>query len=324
MINLEHGKKERKKDWRLILTICVALATFHSLFWDASIIQQLGYVYDASAFEPFGAAAVENGPVEDPNRPFVKYWLDFEKAYTMKYMPLVRCPMKERVPLSEEFEKILNVATYIRTNLKIIAVGDSVLVQLFETFLEALDPDVDSMESIKADEQNRTRTATKYRTLYRDAWHFHSLTTVGAPTNGGGAVALLRMVGFLMKEGRGKKPPNASPNKDGWGGFRVQHVEEILAHNYSIPIGSNASEDLHTIESFDAMIYRIPHGWLDLGQITKEKILKSVLFAQELFGIRTVILPSLYLIVSKPSFMFVYLNAMRYSRMGDSQIFDCI
>jgi hypothetical protein len=55
----------------------------------------------------------------------------------------------------------------------------------------------------------------------------------------------------------------------------------------------------HDLNSFDVMLFRIPHGWLPASIVTRERLEKSLLLARELFGVRTIIIQTLFLNVSR-------------------------
>eukprot|EP00536_Pseudo-nitzschia_multiseries_P019153 jgi/Psemu1/293770/fgenesh1_pg.3980_\ len=172
-----------------------------------------------------------------------------------------------RVELSPPLVDVLNVTALLRTNLKIISVGDSVGMQFHEVLEEALQrPEPQTEPQIVEIEPH------PYRTVYQNAWGAHESVSVAAPVHGGGALAAFRMTGLLLEEGRGKPPPNDGPDQrsGAGGGFRS------------------------TIESFDAMIFRLPHGWLPASSFTRERLEASLRLAQELFGVRTVIIQSLF------------------------------
>lgn len=52
---------------------------------------------------------------------------------------------------------------------------------------------------------------------------------------------------------------------------------------------------LKTVQKFDAMVFRIPHGWLTLDEITQETLVESLNLAHEVFGVKTIIVMTLYL-----------------------------
>jgi len=205
-----------------------------------------------------------------------------------------------RVELSDPLQNILNVTTSIQTNLKIMSVGDSVGIQ-FHNILE---------EAMTRDEKGKTVENNNFhRVVYQTAWGNHESVSATGPVNGGGALAAFRMTGWLVEEGKGRPPPNASPKTHGGaGGWLPEHVEQLLQHNYSINHTTNTTTTANsndkintnatTANEFDAMIYRIPHGWMKLRVITKDRLKESLILARKLFGIRTAIVQTLFLNVS--------------------------
>ncbi len=87
--------------------------------------------------------------------------------------------------------RVLEFTTTIVTSLKIMLIGDSVLVQ----FSELLDEMLGGLE-------------LKSRKVLWHAWKDHSGSTIVAPTRGGGVSALLRMTGLLSLSNKGKRPAN--------------------------------------------------------------------------------------------------------------------
>jgi hypothetical protein len=242
---------------------------------------------------------------KDGNKVFLSYRLEYDKPYKVKYGPHTQCAVGTktnkfgrkpitRVGLSQSLSKILNVTAYLRTNLKIISVGDSVSMQFHQVLEEALQP------------PPTTTGDETYRTMYQYAWKGHESVVVTAPVNGGGALAALRMTGLLLEEGRGKPPPNAGPNQtDASGGWLPEHVRQILDHNYTTTTtvmdidSGETTTSTQSIEAFDVMIFRIPHGWLQASIVTRERLEKSLSLARELFGVRTIIIQTLFLNVSQ-------------------------
>ena len=264
--------------------------------------------------------AVVNNHDQYGNKPFVRYWLEYDKPYSLVYANTTgqckiglthnkwgRKPIL-REGLDKSLSKILDVTTYLQTNLKIITVGDSVAMQFHQVLEEAVEP------------PPKTRTTddvglgignqTTYRTLYQSAWEGHESVSVSAPVNGGGALAAFRMTGLLLREGRGKPPPNEGPNlTTAAGGWLPQHVRQILAHKYTAVERGNDNGVTSTTNSFDVMIFRIPHGWLPASIVTRERLEKSLSLARDLFGVRTVIIQTLFLNVSSQSHKFRYIFA---------------
>jgi hypothetical protein len=210
---------------------------------------------------------------------FVAYQLHYDQPYNITFGHQTTCKVGitankwgrkqiKRVPLSPPFQQILGVTTTWATNLKVISVGDSVGMQFHEMLEEA--------------------AGISYHTrhVYHNAWGEHESVSISAPTHGGGVLAAFRMTGMLLPSGKGRPPPNAGPQKtDGAGGWLPEHVQQLLMHTY--PTGAGGTH--RRVESFDAMVYRIPHGWLSLDKVTTESLTRSLLLANELFGVRMVI-----------------------------------
>jgi hypothetical protein len=229
---------------------------------------------------------------------FIHYQLYHgDRPYNLTFGPWTRCRLGvtfnkrgkkpiERVPLSKQFADILNVTTYIQTNMKIISIGDSVGMQFQEVLEEAAG-------GVWQDNLSGRRV------VYHNAWGEHESVAITAPlrhTNG--ALAAFRMTGLLLQDGKGKSPPNAGPNmRTGAGGWMPDHVHELRTHPY-FNRTTTLSVTPKSVQSFDAMLFRIPHGWLTLDVITKEKLTEALLLANELFGVHTVIIHTLFLNVS--------------------------
>jgi len=95
---------------------------------------------------------------------------------------------------------------------------------------------------------------------------------------GGGVVAGWRITDLLRKD-RENKP---LPNEPG-GGWIRSDIHELLNHTMNH----------ETIGSFDVVVFRIPHGWITLNNITEPALNESVVLANELFGAKNVIFLSL-------------------------------
>jgi hypothetical protein len=198
------------------------------------------------------------------DRPYNITYGYFTKCYVgVKANKWGRKPIK-RVALAPDFAGVLGVTTTLETNLKILSLGDSVGMQ-FHQLLE---------EAAGALWQNRQR--------YQFAWGGHESTSVAAPVDGGGVLAAFRMTGMLLEAHRGQAPPNA-----GGGGWLPEHVQQLLNHTYRY--------DKHqkVVERFDAMIFRIPHGWLKLEDITEATLTESLMMAHKLFAVQTAIVLTL-------------------------------
>jgi hypothetical protein len=221
-------------------------------------------------------------PDDDDDKPFISYQMvhtntNDNRPYNLTFGYFTKCylgvktnkhgrkPIR-RVPLAPPLERILGTAiTTVRTNLKIIMVGDSVGMQFHQLLEEA------------------AGATWNHRTLYQFAWGAHESVSVAAPVEGGGVLGAFRMTGMLLEAARGKAPPNA-----GGGGWLPEHVKQLLTHTYY-----DQNDKHRVVREFDSMIFRIPHGWLKLNEITAQTLTESLHMAHALFGIQTAVLLTL-------------------------------
>ncbi len=145
---------------------------------------------------------------------------------------------------------ILDFSAFIETDLKILFIGDSVMLQLGEAF--------NQMVHERRDNEER----------------YH----IVAPTRGGGVAAIWRMTGLLSKSMQGKLPVKLA-NHPG-GGWSKKDIAKLLNHEYKNK----------TVGRFDTVVYRVMHGWMPSKDITHARLVEAVELAHELLGAETVIL----------------------------------
>ena len=115
-----------------------------------------------------------------------------------------------RVPSSG---RVLDFTVSMSTDLKVLFVGDSVMVQL----AQAVDEFFGGRE-------------LGSRTVLRESWTNHDGQLVVAPTRGGGVSAMWRMTGLISAANKGKAPAN-SPG----GGWDDADIQRFLSHSYRRP-----------------------------------------------------------------------------------------
>lgn len=125
-----------------------------------------------------------------------------------------------------------------------ITMGDSVGVQIAQGL----------------DEAAGTKPQSNNRTTLKCEWGDHPAIVLNDLGNGN-ALATYRLLGMLGKVGKGKWRPN-QPWKFGYGGWLQEDIDNLLNHSSNV-------------DRFDAMIFRIPHGWMRLEDITQEKSKKQ-------------------------------------------------
>mmetsp|Transcript_46375 Transcript_46375/g.113078 ORF Transcript_46375/g.113078 Transcript_46375/m.113078 type:complete len:470 (-) Transcript_46375:139-1548(-) len=175
-------------------------------------------------------------------------------TYNETYNLYYQC--NNRRPLPDELRPLLEFTTKVSTSKKILFMGDSVSIQLSQIFEEA--------------------AGSKGRSVLKYSWGTHEGIHV-ANVNGGGVVAGYRILHLLRHVGLRKLLPNAPG-----GGWRVNDVHDLL-NNYT------TFHNNETIGSFDVMVFRIPHGWIHLSEITEQNLFETVEIAGSLFGVKKVI-----------------------------------
>jgi hypothetical protein len=195
--------------------------------------------------------------------------------YNNTFNPYYRCG-GDRFPLPEPLERALNFTTAVSTDLKILIMGDSVGKQFAHGFEEAAG----------ATHENRH--------VLRYSWGLHEGLTLSAPVRGGGQVAGWRITGMLTEQAENKPLPNSNA-----GGWVREDATALLNHSSSHDIlGEGSGEDGHNKKTgyFDSMVFRIPHGWIQLKKITEKSLQQTVKLAHELFGVSTVVFVSMPMI----------------------------
>jgi hypothetical protein len=209
-------------------------------------------------------------PIGAPDSPF---------RYNNAFNPYYKCDPTQRLALPEPIQRQLNFTTTVSTNLKILIMGDSVGIQIFQGFEEA------------------AGGTFANRQVLRYSWGTHEGLVLSAPVRGGGQVAGWRITGMLTKSGENMPLPNNSG-----GGWVREDATALL--NHSLSMESNVelehaspsrttSTTNRTMGSFDCMVFRIPHGWIRLSQITQESLKQTVQLAHELFGVSTIVFVSM-------------------------------
>jgi len=189
----------------------------------------------------------------------ITYSLHRNGSYHDYFNLYYRCPGRKVFPPILETPGVFDFATQISLHgLKIIVMGDSVGVQ----FAQGLD------EAVGTPQNSSTRHVLK------NEWGTHAAIVLNDLGNGN-AVATYRLLGMLGKFGENHWRPN-QPGRRGYGGWLGKDVVDLFNHS-------------SRVKAFDAMVFRIPHGWISLESITEEKLEETVALAHELFGVSSVI-----------------------------------
>ncbi|KAL9184236.1 hypothetical protein ACHAXT_002322 [Thalassiosira profunda] len=157
------------------------------------------------------------------------------------------------LPPSLSGRTVLNFTTTVSTDLKIAFIGDSIS----EQFAQAFDA------TVIGDGYERTRLALTYRNG-RNKENVHNcfsqaITLVDHRYSDDGKVLDTRYF----------RPPES-------------------------PVAPGTSDALpHSVGAFDAAVLRVPHGWMKIEQITRERIVEAINLANEHLGATTIIVATL-------------------------------
>jgi hypothetical protein len=85
------------------------------------------------------------------------------------------------------------------------------------------------------------------------------------------------------------------PHEPGGGWTRKDLTALITGQRYQATVVTHhkAGTALPPWPLFDSLIFRIPHGWITLAQVTQQDVLETIALAHELLGVRTVLFVSM-------------------------------
>lgn len=161
-----------------------------------------------------------------------------------------------RKPLPEEIAShLIQDDVHIKTNLRILTIGDSVAMQLFQMLRESMG--LQSEKLVQLD---------------------NSLDWNDYPNVGYGVVnqqlGLFGVKNLLLHNNE-----NKTYDFQGWNCSTVQRMIQALSPN-----------DANETKPFDVVIIQIPHRWLNLKQVYLNNIYETLQLTQELFGYKKAIM----------------------------------
>mmetsp|Transcript_24849 Transcript_24849/g.49691 ORF Transcript_24849/g.49691 Transcript_24849/m.49691 type:complete len:482 (+) Transcript_24849:100-1545(+) len=205
--------------------------------------------------------------------------------------------------LSPTLQKYFNFIASIHTDLKIIFIGDSISAQFAQAFDSAA-LDVGQEDSVRAKD---TMSVTSPDVV---------CMSISSPIRGGGVSAFWRVTNLLLKEN------NRWPAHCAW--VTKQHWNEgqaltFLSHEYNstkLVMPSNAeynqnsrtstefwqqkklasikTGNVNVVNTFDAAIMRLPHGWLELDYMNNAtRINEAIKTTYRVLGATTIVIPTL-------------------------------
>lgn len=209
-----------------------------------------------------------------------------------------RCGGNADLPPTLSKSTILNFTTSISTNLNLLFLGDSIA----EQFSQSWDA------SVLGAGYETHRFAKTYRNG-PDNINVHNCLSVSAPIRGGGVSAFWRIATLMSEVTQTNDFINLCDHKvKTWSGKQafdlVSHqyanIDMTNDKQYAHHIKKNTTfgvvdltDDAKSVNAFDAIIMRIPHGWLTLQQITRERIVNAINLSNRHTGAHTVIISTL-------------------------------
>jgi hypothetical protein len=210
---------------------------------------------------------VSSSPADERNFPRITFSLEDAKTrYTNRfgdYSYINMCNSRGELP--EEIQTGLGhvFAARVETDLKILFVGDSVAFQFFQIFEEAVG------------------SVPEYRQVFGGGRQGKEDLALSPAIQGGGVVGGWKLTGMLRRSGEGK---NTMTRTGAW----ERKDTDILLQQYSV-FAMNGTKHETALGRFDAMIFRLPHGWESLETFTEASFAETANLAGELFGVSTVI-----------------------------------
>ena len=168
--------------------------------------------------------------------------------------------------------RVLDFTTTISTNLNILQIGDSITMQLAEA--------IDEMLLTKEQHGNRLTLSVLPE--------IGTSGTIVAPTAGGGVHGAWRLTGLWsyakkgMPENLGQRGyRHAEPLGEMAGGWNDFNWRRFTRHEYKKLNGEK------TTPNFDAIIFRVPFGWMEVETITRARIIEAAEMAKKILGAST-------------------------------------
>merc|ERR1719253_2538941 len=191
-----------------------------------------------------------------------------------------RCGAPERragLPPSLAGRAVLNFTTAVATDLRIAHAGDS----LGQQFVQGFDAAV-----LGGGHEGRRAVLREY--FYEGRIYSHNCLSVAAPVRGGGISAYWRTTDLLSAANRRRDAACAreelpEKRRTGWS---TEQALALVGHRYPAPAardGTGAAAGEATTNAtwfpvgpFDGVVMRIPHGWMDISDITRERLVESI------------------------------------------------
>jgi len=210
----------------------------------------------------------------------------------------------ERLPLPPEMRPFFNFTTSIRTNLKILVMGDSLGAQLSEYLQHVV---------LVGSRSNNDNAVVLKRLNNRPSIHVAAPLITDGNNNrssaialkGSGAIAGYTMIGMFLPEQHGWAPANFNR---GWSLDYVKGLRDYVSNATSSSLTTTTLKKNITLGlqmenyvvsasasgDFDVFVFRIPSpSWIKLEEVTEESLRATLELANQLFGVRVVVFISM-------------------------------
>ena len=177
------------------------------------------------------------------------------------------------MPPSLSHGGLFDFTTTVSTNLNILFMGDSLAHQFSQGFEAAV---------LGRGHEDKRKVFLKYVVKGKQ---FDCLAT-SAPIRGGGVTSFWRYTQMFDRSKRKRIHPCYIMERN-WG---ENFIYNLLDHEYAAPAAPETGEKGRTINGFDAVVIRLPHGWMKAEEITRERIEEVIHFCSEMLGARAVII----------------------------------
>ncbi|CAB9511164.1 expressed unknown protein [Seminavis robusta] len=196
--------------------------------------------------------------------------------YNSTFSPYYHCHKDDRVDLPPPIARVLNYTTRVTTDLRLLLMGDSVGIQMFQYFEEA--------------------AGGSARNVLQYSWGKHEGIVLNTQLRGGGQLAGWRITGMFSH--KGENQASQLPNNVGGGWMRAD-ADRLLNLSAQAVWNRPQVTERQLADGaglFDAMVFRIPQGWMDTKDVTQEAFQDTILTAHSVFGVSTVVFVSLPLV----------------------------
>lgn len=239
--------------------------------------------------------------------------------YPQQYLSVhgYMCPGSEPLPPTMSGRTILNFTTTISTDLNILFIGDSISQQFAQGFYSSV---LDGERHIGS--HYITRSFINGQVFQNSGLHVCS--SLVAPARGGGVSAYWRVLELMSKQNSVEWYVNCKRDKTWW----AREGERLATHRYPFPtdgpnelikVNTNKNngattwyrkifndtgyrnvtetqspeQQYYSVGGFDCCVLRIQHGWMELHEITRERVVEEIELCNKVVGASTVIISTL-------------------------------